>query len=721
MSNELSQFVDELPLFRGLVERSSIGLIVFDAQSTILFANPLAQSLCARTLAELTGQQLEGLFVTELSPEAQCERLACLNEGRLWQAETLIQRPDGSSFWADVQLVPVAGRRADAPGFCAFLRDITPQKMAVEKIERLVSFDQLTLLPNRAQFMLDLQRLLEQAGTAGELVLMVYIDVDQLRAVNDSLGHVVADQLLVTVASRLRETSRRQDLLARLSGDEFALVLSGGTDPEILQHAAERLVRGIGQSFVAAGHEVSFSLSAGAALFPADAQGLEELMGSAELALLAAKRESGGAFRRFEAGWGHPGKGRAEAIEALRQAIRNNELVLHYQPQVSLHSGQVVGLEALVRWQHPSRGLLAPAHFIPLAEDSGLVIALGEWVMRCAVRQIRCWADEGLPLVRVAVNLSARHFVQIELPETIDALLAEYGVGASLFELELTENVMMHDAESAIRIVDRLKAIGVRLSLDDFGTGYSSLAYLSRFAIDVIKIDQSFVRDITSNPVNASIAVATIAMAHKLGKTVIAEGVETEGQMIYLRRHECDEMQGYFFSRPVPASQISIMLRQGISQSFGLVHRDEQLTLLVVDDEPHVLSALTRLLRREGYRVLCAQSAAQGLELLSTNLVQVIVSDQRMPFMTGTQFLGRVKQLYPDTIRMVLSGYSELSSLTDAINEGAIYRYLSKPWDDDRLKVEIMLAFRHYREQRLHLTPVAGLDHAPASDRAESA
>lgn len=717
MTSELSHFVDELQLFRGLVERSSIGLIVLDAQSTILFANPLAQSLCACTLAELTGRQLDDLFASALSPEAQRERLVCLNGGSLWHAETLIQRPDGGSFWADVQLVPVAGRRSDAPGFCAFLRDITPQKIAVEKPQRLAGRDPLTQLPNRVQFMLELQQLLEQASTADEVVLMVYIDVDQLKVINDSMGRVIADQLLVTVANRLREASRRQDLVARLSSDEFALVLRGGSDAESLQHAAERLVRDIELPFVADGHQINFSISAGTALYPGDAQGADGLLSGAEAALLTAKLESGGVFRRF-ASSGQSDKERAESIEALSNAIRNNELVLHYQPQVSLHSGQVVGLEALVRWQHPSRGLLAPGLFIHLAEECGLVIALGEWVMRSAMAQIRCWADEGIPLVRVAVNLSAQHFRQRELPETIEALLAEYGVAAPLFELELTENVMMHDAESVIRIVDRLKSIGLRLSLDDFGTGYSSLAYLSRFPIDVIKIDQSFVRDITSNPVNASIAVATIAMAHKLGKTVIAEGVETEGQMLYLRRHECDEMQGYLFSRPVPASQISTMLRSGVSQSFGLVRSEEQLTLLLVDDEPHVLSALTRLLRREGYRVLCAQSAAQALELLSTNSVQVILSDQRMPVMTGIQFLGKVKQLYPDIVRMVLSGYSELSALTDAINEGAIYRFLSKPWDDDKVKMEVMLAFRHYREaSRAHgaaRRPAAASDHSTA-------
>jgi EAL domain-containing protein (putative c-di-GMP-specific phosphodiesterase class I)/CheY-like chemotaxis protein len=343
--------------------------------------------------------------------------------------------------------------------------------------------------------------------------------------------------------------------------------------------------------------------------------------------------------------------------------------------------------------------LLAPFHFIALAEECGLIIALGEWVMRTALQQIRNWQDQGLTPVRVAVNLSAPHFRQKDLPAAIEKLLFDNAVPASLFELELTESVMMRDAQEAIQIVDRLKTLGLRISLDDFGTGYSSLAYLSRFAIDVIKIDQSFVADITTNPVNASIATATIAMAHKLGKTVIAEGVETQGQMAYLRRHECDEMQGYLFSRPVDASVISDMLRSGAGINLNLDQGEAQMTLLLVDDEPNILNAIKRLLRREGYRILCAESAAQGLDLLATHRVHVIISDQRMPVMTGTEFLSRVKDLYPDTVRLVLSGYSELESLTDAINKGAIYRYISKPWDDDKFKQDVMQAFRYYRER----------------------
>jgi diguanylate cyclase (GGDEF)-like protein/PAS domain S-box-containing protein len=695
----IGQFLDERHLLQVMMQRSAIGLIVVDAQCVIEFVTPTAQAMCACTATQLVGQNFTTLFAQELTIDSSSALQHNLSIGADWGLETMVQRVDGTQFWCDVQLVPVCGASTGSARWCVFLHDISHVKYAADRIRQVSSVDQLTLLPNRAQFLHNLLQLLNRAGSDGDIVLMVWIDVDHLRAINDAMGHAVADQVLLTIADRMRETSRRQDLLARLGGDEFAVVMSGGTDAQDLREAAERLIRSLEADLIAQTRSVKFSLTAGTAFFPTDARYVDDLMSCAEMALLDAKKMGDGSISHFVSGRGRLGTSHAQAVAELRHAIACGELRLYYQPQLSLHSGQIIGLEALVRWEHPHRGLLSPFHFIALAEECGLIIALGEWVMRTAVQQIRDWRNEGLTPVRVAVNLSAQHFRQKDLPDMLEKLLLDFDVPASLFELELTESVMMRDAETAIHIVARLKGLGLRISLDDFGTGYSSLAYLSRFAIDVIKIDQSFVADITTNPVNASIATATIAMAHKLGKTVIAEGVETQGQMSYLRRHECDEMQGYLFSMPVDASAISDMLRNGTGINLSLDQGESQMTLLLVDDEPNILSALRRLLRREGYRILCAESAAQGLEMLATHHVHVIISDQRMPVMTGTEFLSRVKDLYPDTVRLILSGYSELESLTDAINKGAIYRYISKPWDDEKFKQDVTQAFRFYRER----------------------
>ena len=694
----LGHFIDESSLLHALIEQSALGVLVVDERCVIQFANAMAQTLCACAPNQLVGKNCTELFSEELDQIQASDMHASLSQGRVWTLEASMNRLNGTQFWGHFQLIPIPDGKSGSTQWCAFLRDINHIKHDAEEIQRRASFDQLTLLPNRAQFLDALGQRLSGAGAAGDLALMVLIDIDHLRTINDTVGHAAGDQLLLAIADRMREASRRQDLLARLGGDEFALVMSGGTDPDALREAAERFMNSLASELLIQEHAIRFSLTAGTALFPADGRHVDDLMSCAERALLAEKGEPANGISHFVVGMGTVGTEHARAVEELRKAIFNGELRLTYQPQLSLHSGQIVGLEALVRWEHPNRGLLAPIHFIALAEECGLIVPLGEWVMRTAVEQISRWRDEGLSPVRVAVNLSAQHFRQKDLPDAIENLLLKHGVPASLFELELTESVMVRDADAAIRTVDRLKALGIRISLDDFGTGYSSLAYLSRFSIDAIKIDQSFVAGITTDTVNSSIATAIIAMAHKLGKTVIAEGVETQGQMHYLRRHECDEMQGYLFSRPVDASAISAMLRSAAGISLGLDQGATQMTLLLVDDEPNILNAIKRLLRREGYRILCAESASQGLDLLATNRVHVVISDQRMPVMTGTDFLSRVKDLYPDTVRLILSGYSELESLTDAINKGAIYRYVSKPWDDETFKLEVTQAFRYYRE-----------------------
>ena len=309
-------------------------------------------------------------------------------------------------------------------------------------------------------------------------------------------------------------------------------------------------------------------------------------------------------------------------------------------------------------------------------------------------RQIRVWLDAGLAVPTIAVNLSPRQFRQEHLARTIVRALNAYELEAKYLEFEITESAAMHDLEATLAILRELKGLGLKLSLDDFGTGYSSLAYLKRFPIDHLKIDRAFVRDLTSDPDDAAICLAIINLAHSLKLIVIAEGVESEAQMNYLRRHGCDDIQGYFFSRPVPAVEFARLLGEWAPLASD-VPEEARPTLLIVDDEVGMISALQRLLRREGYRILTAGSAQEGFELLATHDVQVILSDQRMPQMSGTEFLSRVRDLYPDTIRIILSGYTDLDTVTGAVNRGAIYKFLTKPWDDDQLRDQLREAFRH--------------------------
>jgi EAL domain-containing protein (putative c-di-GMP-specific phosphodiesterase class I)/FixJ family two-component response regulator len=330
-------------------------------------------------------------------------------------------------------------------------------------------------------------------------------------------------------------------------------------------------------------------------------------------------------------------------------------------------------------------------------EETGLVVRVGEWIVDEACRQIAAWNAQGVRDVRVAVNVSSRQFVEGDLESVIRASLERHRVEPGLLELELTESALMSNAEHTIEVLGRLKELGIRIAIDDFGTGYSSLAYLKRFPIDKLKIDIAFVRDIVTNPDDAAIALAIISMAHSLHMQVIAEGVETRAQMAYLRRHRCDEIQGFHFSRGLPADELARLVQDNRAQPDQPPAQDDKVqTLLIVDDDVNVLTSLHRLFRRDNYRVLTASSPAEGFELLALYRVQVIVCDQRMPVMSGTEFLSKVKEMYPETIRIILSGYTGVETVLDSINRGAIYRFYTKPWNELQLRENIRLAFRHY-------------------------
>ena len=415
----------------------------------------------------------------------------------------------------------------------------------------------------------------------------------------------------------------------------------------------------------------------------------------ADMALYRAKDPGPSICQSFSSEMNEKMPERVALENALHSAIAGNQLLLHYQPLVDLQTGKLVSLEALVRWEHPELGLIAPDRFIPIAEESGLIDSIGEWILRRACQDMRSWLDEGLTDFRVAVNVSPRQFRDFQLAEKIEAILAEMHIEPHMLSLEITETVLMQDTATSENILRQLKVLEVDLILDDFGTGYSSLSYLKRFPFDRVKIDRSFISDIETDRDDAAIAKTIISMAHSLGIKVVAEGVETEEQCNFLRRNMCDEMQGFFFSRPLPKAEIDVLLRNGCRLPDHVFDvKPSSRTLMLVDDESNILAALKRLLRRDGYQILTANSGEEGLALLEDNAVDVIVSDQRMPGMMGVDFLRAAKEKYPDTVRIALSGYTELKSVTDAVNEGAIYKFLTKPWEDNQLREHIAEAFR---------------------------
>lgn len=555
-------------------------------------------------------------------------------------------------------------------------------------------------MANRALLLDRLEQSLVHAGRNERQVAVVLVDLDRFKAVNETHGHACGDRLLKEIGLRLVAVLREGDTVGRMAVDEFAVLLTDLASPEDAATLTHKLLQAIALPLTLEYGEVFMTASAGISLFPKDGAAALNLLQHAMSAMHSAKSLGGNTFHFYSPEMNQHVATRLALDGALRRSLEHGELRVHYQPVVDLMSGEVVSAEALVRWPHPEMGMVSPVDFIPLAEETGLIVPLGTWVLNHTCQQMRAWLDAGLPVPPVAVNLSARQFRQDNLVQVVQAALQASALEPAMLALEITESTIMVDIDKAVATLRQLKGLGVKLSLDDFGTGYSSLSYLKRFPTDRLKIDRSFVRDITSDADDAAICKAVISLAHTLKMKVIAEGVETEGQMNYLRGHFCDEMQGYYFSRPLAAADFAQLLADGKKLNLmGTGTLAALPTLLLVDDEANVLSALKRLLRRDGYRILTAGSAAEAFDLLAVNEVQVILSDQRMPQMSGTEFLRRVKELYPDTVRLVLSGYTELNSVTQAINQGAIYKFFTKPWDEAELQEEIREAFRYYAKQ----------------------
>jgi diguanylate cyclase (GGDEF)-like protein len=434
------------------------------------------------------------------------------------------------------------------------VRRIIEANQAEKRIRHLAYNDLLTGLPNRALFMDQLGRRIEQARVAGESVAVLFLDLDRFKNVNDTLGHDVGDRLLMAVAERIRRSVRNADCVARLGGDEFTVVLGEVIGPNAAVAAAQNICRALATPFQIEGHDIFVTASVGISLYPHDGTDVGTLLKHADTAMYRAKKTNSG-FQFFEPSMEHSISEHVRMENDLRRALERNELDVFYQPQARLDNGQIIGVEALVRWRHPTRGMVSPAEFIPLAEETGLINSVGEWVLRTACAQLQSWLKSGLPSMRVAVNLSVKQLLQKDIAQIVESVLKETGLPPHLLELEITESTLMEHAQDTLEALHRLRDLGVRLSIDDFGTGYSSLSYLKRFPVDIIKIDRSFVRDVPHDADDASIVTGIIALAHSLRLEVVAEGVETASQLGFLRERSCDLMQGYYLSQAVPAEQ----------------------------------------------------------------------------------------------------------------------------------------------------------------------
>jgi diguanylate cyclase (GGDEF)-like protein/PAS domain S-box-containing protein len=523
-----------------------------------------------------SGERLVGKHLEEVFPVGLARAARLAMEGRGGGELTTYEFGTGRDKerrWFEARLRPQADGQ-----LLIVTRDTTERRKAKARIEYLAYYDILTKLPNRQLFVREAARAIGDARKTGRMLALLYLDLDRFKRINDNLGHAVGDALLQNVARRLEKSVRQSDVVstsgdparqdqtrvARLGGDEFVVLLTGVTDENQTVKIAERIQQSLGEPFECGGHRFVVTPSIGIAMYPQDATDIDDLLVKADMAMYQAKDQGRNGHAFFGQSMAVRSLGRLELENDLRRAFESGEFQIFYQPKLDLASGLIIGAEALLRWQHPERGAITPDTFIPVAEETGLIIALGDWVMREACMQLASWSKQGLGHLTLAINVSVQQFAREDFVESVLGALREFGVRPQQLELEITESLLMRNVDDTTACMQKFRVAGVALSIDDFGTGYSSLGYLRQFPVDSLKIDQSFVKDAHKSEDDGAICAAIIAMARELKLKVIAEGVETTEQLKFLQRHRCDQAQGYLISRPIPAGELLALMRSGL-------------------------------------------------------------------------------------------------------------------------------------------------------------
>ncbi len=532
-------------------------ITIHDKQMRIVRANKAAGALSGESSDTLIGKRCCEALWGKSSICVDCPQVQTIWDGKTHKG--IVQHKQEGKIY-ELTTTPFPST-SDREYYIHVARDITTQKEYEKQLEYQATHDLLTGLPNRVLLKDRLDQAIHYAQRSERIVALVLLDLDRFKVVNDTLGHALGDDLLCQVAARLRSAVRDTDTVARFGGDEFVVLLTQVAAYDDVNTVLNNILLMLSTSYQFGDRRFNLSASMGVSLYPNNSQDGATLIRYADIAMYQAKK-TGNRVCYYDSEMGLAGLDTLELENDLHQAIDNNELCLYYQPKIDLTAGTIAGCEALLRWQHPTRGMISPGKFIPIAEQTGLIVPIGRWVMEEACRQSLAWQAEGLPLIRIAVNLSARQFRQGDLAATVMEVLQGAGLSPDLLELELTESMIMDDPERARITLQELKNIGVHLSLDDFGTGYSSLNYLRRFPVDSLKIDQSFIHDVITDPSGASVVASIVDIAHNLGLAAIAEGVETEEQLEFLIANECDAVQGYFFSKPLPATEFVALLQQ---------------------------------------------------------------------------------------------------------------------------------------------------------------
>ncbi len=556
------QAEENLRLAANAMDNTAEGIIVYDADKRIVYVNKAFTALTGYTPEEAAGKTPDFLRPSQDDEAFYSELWDGVKQTGRWQGEAWRRRKSGETYPELRSVSAVKDSTGRTSHYVTVFNDISRFKEYETRLQFLAYHDALTHLPNRVQLQDQCKEAMLRAHRHGKQVGVLFIDLDRFKTINDSLGHAMGDRLLKAVAERLKKCVRETDTIARAGGDEFTILLDEINEPQDAAVAAEKLLSALSKPFTLGDHELVISASIGISCYPEDGGDTQILLKNADAAMYRAKEQGRNAYCFFSAEMNAHALETLVLTNGLRLALERNELLLHYQPRVDLTTGRIAGVEALIRWQHPERGLIPPVHFIPLAEETGLIVPIGEWVLKTACKQMRIWRDSSMPHFRMAVNLSVRQLRQAELAQRIASVLSETGLDADSLELEITESMIMQDPEETVKVLAELNAIGIALAIDDFGTGYSSLSYLKRFPIDYLKIDQSFVRGIPADADDVAITKTIIAVAKSLELRLIAEGIETHEQLAFLKAEGCKEGQGYLFSKPLPAENLEQLLRE---------------------------------------------------------------------------------------------------------------------------------------------------------------
>jgi diguanylate cyclase (GGDEF)-like protein/PAS domain S-box-containing protein len=554
--------------FRSLTELSTDTYWEQDEQFRFTsMSGTSSERVNARSFTTIGKKRWEQNYIN-MNADQWAEHIAALEAHKPFRDMELCRLDEtGKNVWISISGEPVFDASGAFNGYRGVGKDITERKRAEERIQHLASHDALTSLPNRVMFGEVLNIAIQNAQRYNRRFAVLFIDLDRFKIINDTLGHEAGDKLLKEMGTRLSETVRSSDVVARLGGDEFVVLVQEVSEPKQMETVARKILSALAKPMLIQGQECGVTASIGICMYPSDAQEEQSLMKNADIAMYRAKEEGKNTYKFYSEEINVHSFERMALETSLRRGLERNEFFLHYQAKLDLRTKQITGVEALVRWQHPELGVVPPMQFIPLAEETGLIVPIGKWVLNRACAQNVAWQREGLPPLRMAVNLSARQFADDDLLEDIGTALRESGMKPELLELELTESMVMQNADRASTVLAAIKRLGVRIAIDDFGVGYSSLTHLKRFPIDTLKVDRSFIRDIPQDPGDRAITEAIIAMGKSLKLTVVAEGVETQEQQTFLYDHNCDEMQGFFFSKPVASDQFVELLRERIGSS----------------------------------------------------------------------------------------------------------------------------------------------------------